>query len=47
MEGRITKQMKRDYLCLCGAATCRGTMLALPKKKRAKRSAEKADTVAA
>ena len=47
MEGRITKQMKRDYLCMCGAATCRGTMLALPKKKRAKRAAEKADTVAA
>ena len=34
MEGRITKQMKRDYQCLCGAASCRGTMLALPEKKR-------------
>jgi len=34
MEGRISKQMKRDYLCLCGTENCRGTMLALPKKKQ-------------
>jgi len=32
MEGRITKRMRRDYLCLCGSTLCRGTMLALPKK---------------
>ena len=28
IEGRITKKMKNDYLCLCGAKKCRGTMLA-------------------
>ena len=28
LEGRHTKQVKRDYLCLCGAEECRGTMLA-------------------
>jgi len=36
MEDKITKQMKRDYQCLCGAPTCRGTMLALPEKKKKK-----------
>lgn len=35
MEGRITKKLKQQYLCLCGTPTCRGTMLALPKKKKA------------
>ena len=30
MDGRITKKLKRQYRCLCGAPTCRGTMLALP-----------------
>ncbi|GAB2883993.1 SET domain-containing protein-lysine N-methyltransferase [Paralcaligenes sp. KSB-10] len=33
MEGKITKKLRREYRCLCGAKTCRGTMLALPKKK--------------
>src|SRR3546814_20621881 len=33
MDGRITKTLRRDYLCLCGTERCRGTMLALPKKK--------------
>lgn len=36
MEDKITKQMKRDYQCLCGAPTCRGTMLALHEKKKKK-----------
>lgn len=27
LPGRITAKVKRDYACLCGAATCRGTML--------------------
>ena len=31
MEGRHTAKLKRAYLCLCGAPTCRGTMLA-PKR---------------
>lgn len=47
MEGRITKQMKRDYQCLCGAATCRGTMLALPEKKAAPRKKVAKKTAAA
>src|SRR5690606_29345760 len=35
MEGRITNKLKQEYLCLCGTPNCRGTMLALPKKKKA------------
>lgn len=34
MDGRITKTLKENYRCLCGAPSCRGTMLALPKKKK-------------
>lgn len=33
MEGRLTKKLQREYQCLCGSEQCRGTMLALPKKK--------------
>jgi len=33
MDGKITKKLKGQYLCLCGSPKCRGTMLALPKKK--------------
>jgi len=29
MDGRITKKLKRQYACRCGAPTCRQTMLAL------------------
>jgi len=29
VEGKITKRMKKDYECRCGAKKCRGTMLAL------------------
>jgi len=32
VDGRITKQLKKDYECRCGAEKCRGTMLA-PKDK--------------
>ena len=32
IEGRITKQMKKDYECRCGAKKCRGTMLATKEK---------------
>jgi uncharacterized protein len=35
MEGRITKTLREQYRCLCGAPNCRGTMLALPKKRAA------------
>jgi SET domain-containing protein len=31
LEGRHTPAVKRDYACHCGAARCRGTMLA-PKR---------------
>lgn len=33
MEGKLTKTIKAQYACRCGAPSCRGTMLALPKKK--------------
>ena len=29
IDERITPQLKREYACLCGARSCRGTMLAL------------------
>ena len=29
VEGKVTKQLKKDYECRCGAKKCRGTMLAL------------------
>jgi SET domain-containing protein len=39
MEGRITKTMRREYQCLCGTPSCRGTMLALPAKKKSTKTA--------
>lgn len=41
MEGRITKTLRRQYQCLCGKEGCRGTMLALPKKKTEKAGKDK------
>jgi len=38
LDGRITKALKQGYRCLCGAAECRGTMLALPEKKKKKKA---------
>lgn len=35
IDERLTPTLKRQYLCLCGAPECRGTMLAT-RKKRAK-----------
>ncbi|MBT8549076.1 SET domain-containing protein [Polynucleobacter paneuropaeus] len=32
VEGRVTKKMKKDYECRCGAKKCRGTMLAIKEK---------------
>jgi SET domain-containing protein len=41
MDGGSTKKKLREsYKCLCGAATCRGTMLALSKKKKKKLQAK-------
>jgi SET domain-containing protein len=34
VDGRITKRAREAMACRCGAARCRGTMLALPKKKK-------------
>lgn len=42
MDGKITKQTRREYACMCGSENCRGTMLALPKKKKRKAN-KKAD----
>jgi len=33
IDEKITKKLKRQYECRCGAAACRGTMLAKKKKK--------------
>ncbi|NGM86208.1 SET domain-containing protein [Parapusillimonas sp. SGNA-6] len=53
MDGRITKTLREQYRCLCGAENCRGTMLALPKKhsasagkgqKKSKDAGKEADT---
>jgi len=40
MDGKITKQNKLEYACRCGSEKCRGTMLALPKKKKSKTKAK-------
>jgi len=37
LDDEITAETRRQYLCLCGAPECRGTMLALPKKKEKKK----------
>lgn len=36
IDDKLTKQMKKDYACRCGSPSCRGTMLAVKKKKAAK-----------
>ena len=33
IEDRVTKKMKKEYACRCGARKCRGTMLAGKKAK--------------
>lgn len=35
LDERLTKKVKAQYQCLCGTDACRGTMLALKKRKRA------------
>lgn len=42
LDGKITKTLKEGYRCLCGTENCRGTMLALPKKKKAGKKTAKA-----
>lgn len=36
IEGRITKEMREAYACRCGTRRCRGSLLELSKKKRAR-----------
>ena len=36
IDDKLTKTLRQQYACRCGAPTCRGTMLALPKKKKKK-----------
>ena len=43
---RLTPSLKKAYECRCGSADCRGTMLAIKKKKPAKK-AELADAAGA
>ncbi|MBI0326790.1 SET domain-containing protein [Burkholderia plantarii] len=48
IDAKLTKQLKRDYACHCGASTCRGTMLAVSgesdrKKKKKDGKGEKAE----
>lgn len=40
LDGRITKKLKESYRCVCGAPTCRGTMLAPPEKKAKPKAAK-------
>lgn len=35
LDERLTKKVKEQYKCLCGTPSCRGTMLALKKPRRA------------
>ena len=46
IDEKLTKTLKRQYLCLCGSANCRGTMLAVPDKdkKRKKKKKDKNNT---
>lgn len=37
VDGPITQAVKKDYECRCGARNCRGTMLALKKRRPRKR----------
>jgi uncharacterized protein len=39
----LTKQLKRDYVCFCGAKVCRGTMLSLSSEVNKKKKKKKDD----
>lgn len=41
IDDNITKTLKSQYACLCGSASCRGTMLALPKLSKKKKKQKK------
>ena len=38
IDEKMTKTLKSQYQCRCGSANCRGTMLAIKKKARAKKA---------
>lgn len=41
IDDKLTKTLRAQYACLCGVPSCRGTMLALPKKtKKQKKKAK-------
>ena len=40
IDEKLTAELKRNYACLCGAPSCRGTMLAVPKKKKRSKQAK-------
>lgn len=41
VDEKITKKLRKQYRCLCGADTCRGTMLALKDKDKSKKKKKK------
>ncbi len=41
IDARQTKKLKKEYECRCGARKCRGTMLAAPEEKVAKKAKKK------
>lgn len=41
IDERITPTLKKDYACRCGSRNCRGTMLALKSRPKAKAAAKK------
>ncbi|KWF78313.1 SET domain-containing protein [Burkholderia cepacia] len=47
IDAKLTKSLKREYACHCGATSCRGTLLATPddggKKKKKKDKKDKKD----
>ncbi len=43
IDEKMSKALKKAYACRCGSEACRGTMLAVKKKKK-KKAAKKADS---
>ncbi|TFZ02124.1 SET domain-containing protein [Ramlibacter humi] len=43
IDGKITKELKADYPCWCGAGDCRGTLLAPKDEKKKKKKKKKKD----
>ena len=38
IDGRLTKKLKAEYACWCGAESCRGTMLAAKAKAKSQKA---------